>query len=268
MRPRDTSPEAHEVQLAVYRRMTVAQKLEASFELCESGAQIAMAGMRAREPELSDEGARLRVLGRLCGEALSFEANAPARGTALSPALAFRSIRDRLDTQAIPYMLAGSFACIAHGLVRTTEDLDLVIDASEPALAALVHSLPRDRYVVSERAEPAWLRRERLSVIDFAAGWKIDLILRAHSPFSLAAFARRQHAAMQGLPIFVATAEDAIVAALVGATHRQRDEPLRDAAGILEIRGARLDRPYIEHWARELGVGELWERVQREAAAS
>ncbi len=268
MRPLDTSPEAHEVQLAVYRRMSVARKLEAGFDLCESGSHIAIAGMRAREPRLSHERAWRRVLGRLCGEVLSLESDAPTRGKALNPALAFRSIRDALDAQAIPYMLAGSFACTAHGLVRTTEDLDLVIDASQAALAALVNSLPHERFVMREKAESEWLRRGRLSVIDMVAGWKIDLILRTRSPFSLTAFARKQHAVLHGLPLFVTTPEDAVVGALVRALHHEREQPLRDAAGIIELRGAELDRAYIERWARELGVTALWERVLREAAAS
>ena len=38
-----------------------------------------------------------------------------------------RDIVARLDAAGIPFMVAGSFASSAHGMPRTTQDLDLVI---------------------------------------------------------------------------------------------------------------------------------------------
>jgi hypothetical protein len=37
---------------------------------------------------------------------------------------------------------------------------------------------------------------------------------------------------------------------------------LRDAAGILELRGQELDLAYIERWVVELGLEALWRRVR------
>jgi hypothetical protein len=48
-----------------------------------------------------------------------------------------------------------------------------------------------------------------------------------------------------------------------GRSERQ----LEDVAGILAVSGPALDRAYIERWARELGVLELWERANRMAGS-
>jgi hypothetical protein len=52
---------------------------------------------------------------------------------------------EALDGAGIPFMIAGSFASAAHGLPRTTQDVDVVIDPPTPdALDALVQSMSPD----------------------------------------------------------------------------------------------------------------------------
>ena len=67
MRPLDTSPEAHQVQLAVYRRMSVGRKLELACELCDLGREQMLNGIIARNPTLSREEAQHEMLRQLLG---------------------------------------------------------------------------------------------------------------------------------------------------------------------------------------------------------
>lgn len=65
------------------------------------------------------------------------------------------------------------------------------------------------------------------------------------------------------VPVFVASAEDTVVAKLewsklAGGSERQR----RDVGGILAARGAELDRVYIERWVFELDLAEEWAAAQ------
>ena len=65
-----------------------------------------------------------------------------------------------------------------------------------------------------------------------------------------------------GLGVFLATPEDTILSKLEwarkgGGSQRQ----LADVAGVLEVWGASLDRGYVERWAAELGVTDLWRRL-------
>ncbi len=170
-----------------------------------------------------------------------------------------------LETSGVPFMVAGSVASATHGVARSTQDIDVVIDpANLAALEALVKSLPSDAYYADlESARDAWFRRPSLDVVDFASGWKVDLILRKDRPFSRTEFDRRVRIVLLDVPLFVASAEDTILAKLewskmAGGSERQR----RDVAGILAARGDDLDRKYMERWVLDLDLSEEWAAAQ------
>lgn len=170
-----------------------------------------------------------------------------------------------LDAHGIPHMLAGSFASTHHGVPRTTHDIDLVIDLSEQSLDRFVRSLDPERfYVSSEAAHDAWRRRGQFNVVDLSSGWKIDLIIRKERPFSHEEFRRRQPVTLLGAKVFVATAEDTVLAKLEWARLGESERQVRDVIGIVEVCGTELDRAYIDRWSGELGVEALWRRVQSE----
>ncbi|GAC1355080.1 MAG: hypothetical protein NVSMB47_08540 [Polyangiales bacterium] len=170
-----------------------------------------------------------------------------------------------LDAAEVPFMVAGSFASTAHGLPRTTQDLDLVIDPAGPAaLSALLRSMPpAEYYVDADAARDALVRRTMFNVIDLATGWKVDLIVRKERLFSREEFARRMEITLLDVPVFVASPEDTVVAKLEwsklgGGSERQR----RDVAGILATLGDALDRDHVERWVRDLGLADEWKAAQ------
>jgi hypothetical protein len=73
MRPRDTTPDAHQVQIEIWRSMAPEARVRLAIEMSERAREIAIAGVMAREPGISREQARLRVLRQVLGDAL-FEA--------------------------------------------------------------------------------------------------------------------------------------------------------------------------------------------------
>jgi hypothetical protein len=160
----------------------------------------------------------------------------------------------------VPFMIAGSFASTAHGLPRTTQDIDVVIDPPDgAALDSLVASLLADQfYVDADTAREAMQHRSMFNAIDRSA-WKIDFILRKPRPFSVEEFARRTTVQILGVPVFVASPEDTIVAKLEwsklsGGSERQR----RDVAGVLATMSGELDLGYIERWVRDLDLELEW----------
>lgn len=171
-----------------------------------------------------------------------------------------------LDRAQVPFMIAGSFASSAHGMPRTTQDLDIVIDPPGlDAFDALVASMsPDDYYVDADTAREAFRRRAMFNVVDHASGWKIDVILRKNRAFSRAEFARRTEISLLGTSVFIASAEDTILAKLEwskqsGGSERQR----RDVAGIIATVSGELDRAYIERWVPELDVADEWTEAQK-----
>jgi hypothetical protein len=51
----DTTPQARNVQHELYRQMSPAEKLTLVFETYQTGKQLAMAGIKMRNPHASDE---------------------------------------------------------------------------------------------------------------------------------------------------------------------------------------------------------------------
>jgi hypothetical protein len=156
-----------------------------------------------------------------------------------------RIVISALDDAGIPHMIAGSMASSYHGEPRATQDIDLVID---PASAEAVHDfgarLDRDRFYVPDVAA-AFAGRETFNVIDTATGWKVGLIVHRDRPYSRTEFARRRAADIDGIPVYIATAEDTVLTKLewsrLGASERQ----LRDVAAIVRAAGDALDRDYL-----------------------
>jgi len=167
-----------------------------------------------------------------------------------------------LERFEIPYMLAGSFASTYHGSPRTTHGIDLVIAPTRQNLERFVGGLDSERFYVSaSAAQEAWAKRGQFNVVLLGSGWKVDLILRKDRPFSRSEFERRQRVDIDGMEVWVATAEDTIVAKLEWARAGQSERQIRDVVGILELSGDGLDRAYIEHWIAELGLEDLWARA-------
>jgi hypothetical protein len=119
--------------------------------------------------------------------------------------------------------------------------------------------------VSPEAAREAWQARGQFNVVLLESGWKVDLILRKNRPFSREEFARRRAAVIAGVDVFVATAEDTILAKLEWARAGESERQLRDVVGILGASGPGLDREYIERWVGALGLEALWTRAQSEA---
>lgn len=169
-----------------------------------------------------------------------------------------KRLANHLREAEIAYMVAGSFASTYHGIPRSTQAIDLVVDVDETSLKRLIAAFPEDEYYLSaSAARDALTRRSQFNIIDLATGWKADLIVRKDRPFSRIELERREKARVLGVEIFVATAEDAILSKLewvkMGASERQ----LEDARGIIAVKGDALDRAYLAQWAVDLGVEDL-----------
>jgi hypothetical protein len=173
-------------------------------------------------------------------------------------------LTSKLHRAGIPHMVVGSFASSFHGVPRSSQDLDLVIDPEPGSLQRFLADLPQDDYYVdSDTAIEALHRRGQFNVIDMATAWKADLIVRKARPFSIEEMRRRTEGDLLGERVFVASPEDTLLSKLEWAKlGGHSDLQLRDAAGILELRGDALDLAYIERWIAELDLGDLWRRLR------
>jgi hypothetical protein len=168
-----------------------------------------------------------------------------------------------LDAAGIPYMLTGSFASTLFGAPRTTQDIDIVIDPTSGSLEKLLHGFPEDTYYVSrEAAREAYGAEGMFNLVDFATGWKVDLIIRKRRPFSQEEFGRRRMVEVLGTRLFVVTAEDVIVAKLEWAKLGESERQLRDVAGVFRGQSGELDMDYIQRWVDFMKLGVQWEAAR------
>jgi len=84
-------------------------------------------------------------------------------------------------------------------------------------------------------------------------------------PFSVEELTRRQRVAILGVEVWLATAEDTVLAKLEWASLSDSERQERDVTAILRIRGTTLDWAYMERWADELGVRHELRRIRQKA---
>jgi hypothetical protein len=203
------------------------------------------------------------------GPPVDVPAGVDASVVAMNVPEVFRRITAALDQAGIAYMLSGSFASAYYGAPRSTQDIDLVIDASPAQLRAFVQSLPSDEYYADvDAALEALKRRSMFNVIDLVSGWKIDLIIRRMRPFSEEEFQRRRKVNLRGTVLFVASAEDVVISKLEWSNVAQSKRQIEDVAAILRVRWVELDHSYLEKWIVELGLSKEWSDAKHAAGIS
>lgn len=164
----------------------------------------------------------------------------------------------------IPYLVTGSVAAMAFGEPRLTIDVDIVAAVTEEKIPALEAAFPADEfYLGAEMIREAIRHQTQFNIIHPASGLKVDVILRRDTPFDQSRFsrARRVHPAPSYEANF-ASPEDVIIKKMEYYAAGGSEKHLRDITGMLLTSGEQIDRTYIEEWARNLGLLEIWSAIR------
>jgi hypothetical protein len=119
--------------------------------------------------------------------------------------------------------------------------------------------------VEADAAMEALRSRSLFNVIDLSNGWKANLIIRKARPFSEEEFRPRQQVELNGVPLFIATAEDIIPAKLEWAKMSGSTRQLEDVAAVMRLRWDALDLSYLENWTASLQLQTQWEEARKRA---
>ena len=176
-----------------------------------------------------------------------------------------REVVRTLNAQGIPFMLVGAYASSLYGEPRLTLDLDIVVDLKDDQVKPLFEAFPVGEYCADLNAMRDAVRRSaQFNVIHVPTGCKVDFIVVKKTPFGRQEFSRRRNQPiLAGENCYVATPEDVIIGKLRFFRMGGSEKHLRDIAGILRVSGVQVDRCYVEQWAEELGVTEIWQTVLR-----
>ena len=184
----------------------------------------------------------------------------------MSLSVVLRRISSALDEFGIEYMLTGSLVSSGYGRPRSTNDIDIVIEANPEQLHSFIQQLEKnDYYADLDTALQAQRHESLFNVIDRKTSWKIDLIFRKSRPYSNEAFRRRRLLELEGVKVYVASVEDIIIAKMEWAKQAQSQRQIEDVVSILKLRGQDLDELYLQNWIQQLGLNSEWEAVRRDS---
>jgi hypothetical protein len=175
-----------------------------------------------------------------------------------------KRIIEKLETAGISYMITGSLGSSFHGRPRTTNDIDIVIEADDKKLLAFVHSLGDGYYVSEDAARKALLTTATFNIVDYSSGYKADIIVKKKRAFSSEEFERRKPVEMLDENFYIVSAEDSILSKLEWAQKGESERQFHDAVGIAEVQWGNLDIDYLKKWAKELDLVALFERLMKE----
>lgn len=163
----------------------------------------------------------------------------------------FVGVFERLS---IPYALIGGLAVGVHGIPRPTHDLDFTIAVDRSRLSEFFQAVIDLGYDVPQEFTTGWVDEVAgmplVKARQWVAGKTIDVdVFLAESRFQKSLIQRRIQTDVEGIPAWIASAEDLILLKLLAG--RPRD--IGDIQDILLVQGP-LDEAYLQHWADKLGV--------------
>ena len=171
-----------------------------------------------------------------------------------------------LEGLGIRYLIGGSLASTIYGMVRMTQDSDIVADLKLEQVNSFTAALVKDFYIDEEMIFQAIVQRSSFNLLHRTSFFKIDIFIPKMRPFTEQQFARAQRQVLSLEPpveAFVCSSEDTVLAKLewyrMGGEVSYRQ--WRDVLGIIEVQGAALDLVYLRRWAMELEIADLFERA-------
>jgi hypothetical protein len=171
-----------------------------------------------------------------------------------------------LESIGVVYFIGGSIASTLYGMVRTTQDSDIIADIHAEQIPLFVNQLQYDFYIDDEMMSDAILHHSSFNIIHKDSMFKVDVFVPQLRTFSKEQFARARVESLSSDPrmtAYVASPEDIILAKLewyrMGGEVSERQ--WRDVLGVLKVQAGTLDVEYLLRMATELHVEDLLERA-------
>lgn len=172
-----------------------------------------------------------------------------------------QDISKRLMQAQLPYMITGSMALNFYARPRMTRDIDIVIELQKQGIKRLANALEPDYFFDSEGASLAFESSPVMfNVMHKDSLIKLDFMIRRSTNYSTIAFQRRRYHDVADVKIALISPEDLVLAKLNWARESESELQLEDIRSLLRSQET-LDRSYLEHWVRELNLGNLWKKV-------
>jgi len=172
-----------------------------------------------------------------------------------------------LHAAEISYAITGSIASGIHGEPVVSQDIDFVVRMTQDQAKKLDNALPARFYRSTERLLAVASDGGLANLIDTETGLKVDLSVLSRDPFFDLVISRAKPEPFgEGRPSFVTvTPEDIILMKLTWRKDSRSEKQWRDAIGVAEVKGARMDWKYLFDQARALGVEDDLTKLRDDA---
>lgn len=153
-------------------------------------------------------------------------------------------------------MITGGAAVGFWGRIRTTMDIDMVIQMHAGQADGFLKAIEKEAYVEVQEAKKALQKRTMFNIIPNSTMFKVDIIpLDEGNTYEMEKFSRRVKMNFQGRDIYVISPEDLIISKLLwskseGGSERQ----IADCESIWKMNQEDIDKKYIQEWVEALGV--------------
>lgn len=171
-------------------------------------------------------------------------------------------VTQALDALDVSYFIGGSLASSFHGMVRTTQDADIIAQLQPEHVSPLTTALKQDFFVDKEMMADAIKRRTSFNILHKATMFKVDIFIPPQRAFTQQQFSRSKSILLSIEPkqeAVIASAEDTILAKLEWYQRggEASDRQWRDILGLIAVQGELLDLEYLKQSAAQLGVTAL-----------
>lgn len=170
--------------------------------------------------------------------------------------VAIAKILDRLD---IPYAITGGYALAYMGRLRTTFDIDTIIELSQvkvDALASALKKISEVSYVDRTMIVRAVERHGEFNFIHADSGIKVDFWVQGTDSYAKLKLARRQGRDIEGDTVYFVSPEDLLLSKLKWHKESGSEQQLRDVQSIILMQ-KKLDWPYLQKWARRHSTSRI-----------
>lgn len=191
-----------------------------------------------------------------------------------SQSAALRRVLEVLDQLEIRYFIGGSVASAAHGIPRTTRDVDFVVAFDADLVDEFCRLLGAEFYHDADTIRRALRLGRSFNIIHIPSSYKFDFF-PGTDEFSRTQMGRRLERkadpfADGAIETWVATPEDVILSKLRwfqlgnGANSQQ----WHDVWGVAHLHRGRLDLDYLTLWASRLGISDLLDELLKASSSA